>query len=60
MGGVAGAVAAPEPAGWLAELAGEDAGVDDVWDCGVPAPQPARTNTAAAAAVVVTSLFGIR
>ena len=52
-----------EVAGWLAELAGEageDAGVPDVWACGVPAPQPVRKSAAAAAAVVNTSLVWVR
>ncbi|KQN88998.1 hypothetical protein ASE96_05075 [Arthrobacter sp. Leaf69] len=59
--GVAVPVAAAEAAGALApgallELAGEDSGVLDVWDCAVPAPHPARKSAAAAAAVVNASL----
>ncbi len=46
--------------GLALELAGEDAGVLDVWDCAVPAPQPARKSAAAAAAVVNASLVLIR
>ena len=55
-----GPAAAPEAAGWLSELAGEAAGVLDVWDCGVPVLQPARKSAAAAAAVVKSSLLLIR
>jgi hypothetical protein len=57
---VSGPAAAPEAAGWLAELAGEAAGVLDVWACGVPVLQPARKSAAVAAAVVNASLVLIR
>jgi hypothetical protein len=45
---------------WVVELLGEDAGVLEVWDCGVPPPQPLSRSAAAAAAVVSTRPLVIR